>query len=324
MRYEGLGLLANLNSRAARLCDTLAADGEAFRVAVSASPSGARLIDCGVNACGGLAAGRAMAEICLAGLGHVQFVPGNASVWSGPAVAVATDHPIAACMASQYAGWRIDVEGFFAMGSGAMRAAAGKEDLFQQIGHRETSDDAVGVLETSQPPSDAACRSIAEACRVAPERLTLLFAPTASLAGHVQVVARTVETALHKLHELEFDIHSIQSGWGIAPLPPVAKNDLQGIGRTNDAVLYGGEVTLWVRGDDSALAAVGPQVPSSASRDFGEPFESIFARYEYDFYKIDPNLFSPAAVTFHNLRSGRTHRFGEPRPDVLQRSFLPA
>jgi methenyltetrahydromethanopterin cyclohydrolase len=254
----------------------------------------------------------------------VAIVPGDVAVWPGPAVTIATDHPVAACMASQYAGWRIDIEGFFAMGSGPMRALAGKEELFEKIGHRESADVAVGVLETSQAPTDAACKSIADACRVPPERLTLMFARTASLAGHVQVVARSVETALHKLHELGFDLALIQSAWGIAPLPPIAKNDLQGIGRTNDAVLYGGQVTLWVRGEDAAIGEVGAKVPSSASRDFGEPFESIFTRYEYDFYKIDPHLFSPAAITFHNLQSGRTQRFGEPRPDVLRRSFLPA
>jgi methenyltetrahydromethanopterin cyclohydrolase len=316
--------LANLNARAARLCDVLAAEAESCRVAVSHAECGARLIDCGVHAAGGLEAGRVLAEVCLSALGRVAIVPGDAAVWPGPAVTAATDHPLAACMASQYAGWRIDVEGYFAMGSGPMRALAGKEQLFEQIGHRESADVAVGVLETSQAPSDTACKSIAQACRISPERLTLLFARTASLAGHVQVVARSVETALHKLHELGFDLAAIESAWGMAPLPPLAKNDLQGIGRTNDAVLYGGHVTLWVRGDDSAIAEVGAKTPSSASRDFGEPFESIFARYEYDFYKIDPHLFSPAAITFHNLKSGRTHRFGEPRPDVLQRSFLPA
>jgi methenyltetrahydromethanopterin cyclohydrolase len=183
---------------------------------------------------------------------------------------------------------------------------------------------AVGVLETSKPPTDAVCTYLAQACGVAPDRLTLLFAPTASLAGHVQVVARSVETALHKLIELGFDPATVQSAWGTAPLPPVAKNDLQGIGRTNDAVLYGGDVTLWVRAEDEAIRTIGPKVPSAASLDFGEPFEEIFKRYEYDFYKIDPHLFSPAAIAFHNLQTGRTHRFGELRPDVLRRSFLPA
>ncbi len=315
--------MLNLNDNAARLCEQIIAQPEFYRVSVTTAECGARLIDCGVRSPGGLETGRLVAEICLAALGSVSILPSNPSLWTGPAIAVATDHPVAACMASQYAGWRVDSDGYFAMGSGPFRAAAGKEDLFDKIGRRETPSVVVGVLETSKAPPDAVCRRLAEECRVAPERLTLVFAPTASLAGHVQVVARSVETVLHKLLELEFDVKTIQSAWGVAPLPPIAKNDLQGIGRTNDAVLYGADVTLWVRGDDDAIQTVGPRVPSSASPDFGEPFESIFTRYEYDFYKIDPHLFSPAAVTFCNLATGRTHRYGELRPDVLQRSFLP-
>ena len=151
--------------------------------------------------------------------------------------------------------------------------------------------------------------------------LTLLVAPTRSLAGTVQVVARSVETALHKLHTLRFDLQRVVSGCGFAPLPPVAADDLTGIGRTNDAVLYGGDVTLWVRGDDDSLEAIGPQVPSSASRDYGQPFGEIFERYGRDFYKIDPLLFSPAVVTFVNLDTGRYLRFGEPNPPVLASLF---
>jgi methenyltetrahydromethanopterin cyclohydrolase len=148
------------------------------------------------------------------------------------------------------------------------------------------------------------------------------MAPTASQAGTIQIVARSIETALHKLHEIGFDLARVESGYGTAPLPPVAGDDLTAIGRTNDAVLYGGEVTLWIRGDDASITAVGPQVPSSASSDFGEPFAAIFRRYECDFYRIDPHLFSPAAITFHNLDTGRTQRFGQVWPDVIQRSFL--
>ena len=155
-----------------------------------------------------------------------------------------------------------------------------------------------------------------------PDHLTLLAARTASIAGTVQVVARSVETALHKLHELGYDLKNVVSGFGSAPLPPVAADDLAGIGRTNDAILYGGEVTLWVRDDDARLAEIGPQIPSCASRDFGEPFAAIFERYGRDFYKIDPLLFSPAVVTLVNLTSGKSHRFGELRPDVLSSARL--
>lgn len=262
-----------------------------------------------------------MAEIAMADLGRVEFVAGQPEIWPGPAVAVYTDQPLAGCMAAQYAGWQVVGERFFAMGSGPMRAARGKEKLFEQIGHIERPDAVVGLLESGKLPPRDVCHHIAEECHVEPENLTLLVAPTASLAGSIQVVARSVETALHKIHELGFDLRRVASGFGIAPLPPVAADDLQGIGRTNDAVLYGAVVTLWTTGDDD-IFELGPKIPSSGSSDHGQPFAEIFRRYNQDFYKIDPLLFSPAVVTIVNVDTGRTRRFGETFPDVLQQSFL--
>ena len=148
------------------------------------------------------------------------------------------------------------------------------------------------------------------------------MARTRSLAGSVQVVARSVETALHKLHFLGFDLKRIESGIGSAPLPPPAKSDLAALGRTNDAVLYGGRVTLWIRGDDESIEAIGPGVPSSASTDHGAPFAEVFERYGRDFYRVDPGLFSPAEVTFQNLDTGRTRAYGRIEPGVLERSFF--
>src|SRR5262249_30241903 len=156
----------------------------------------------------------------------------------------------------------------------------------------------VGVLETRKPPTTAVVAKIASACRVEPDQVTVLAAPTASLAGGVQVVARSVETALHKLAELKFDLARVVSAQGPGPLPPVPANDLAAIGRTTDAVLYGARVVLAVTGDDASLESVGALVPSSASRDYGEPFATIFARYHNDFYAVDPHLFSPAEVVF--------------------------
>lgn len=311
----------NLNERAAELCRRLIERADVLRIETHQT-AGATVIDLGVKAPGGLEAGLALAEICLAGLGRVSLTPADPALWRGPAVAVETDQPLLACLASQYAGWQIARGKYFAMGSGPMRAAAGKETLFENVLIREPSACAVGVLETAKLPPDDVVEYLAAECGVPASALTLLAARTASQAGTVQVVARSVETALHKLHELGFDLMRIESGWGVAPLPPVAADDLAGIGRTNDAVLYGGEVTLWVRGDDASLAEIGPRVPSSASADHGEPFANIFARYGHDFYKIDPQLFSPAVVTFMNLDTGRTHRFGRTLPEVVAKSFL--
>lgn len=310
-----------LNRRAQVHADALVADAAALRGVLRPCESGARIVDLGVETRGGLEAGRRLAEICLAGLGQVRFAPNAAELGGGLAVLVTTDQPIAACMAAQYAGWQVTGEKFFALGSGPMRAAAGREELFDNIGHRETSPVAVGVLESRKFPPPAVVRDMAAKCSVAPEQLTLLVAPTASLAGTVQVVARSVETALHKLLELGGDLTEVVSGAGVAPLPPLAADDLAAIGRTNDAILYGGHVTLWVVGDADRWQTLGDQMPSTASRDHGRPFADIFAQYNHDFYQIDPHLFSPATVTLHHLPTGRTTRHGQLCPEVLERSF---
>jgi methenyltetrahydromethanopterin cyclohydrolase len=306
-----------------RLADHMAATAAALRVAVANTPNGARVIDCGVGVKGGLQAGLALARVCLAGQGEVTLLPGDLADLPVPLVQVFSDHPVLACMASQYAGWQVSVGKFFGMGSGPMRAAYGKEELFDHIPGREQSSVAVGVLETQKLPGDDVTAYLAERLSLPPNKLTLLAAPASSQAGNIQVVARSLETALHKLYELKFDLGQIVSGYGTAPLPPVAADFLGAIGRTNDAILYGGRVVLWVEADDDQLAAIGPKVPSSASPDHGAPFADIFARYQHDFYRIDPLLFSPARITFQNLRSGRSHTFGRIEPEVLRRSFSP-
>jgi methenyltetrahydromethanopterin cyclohydrolase len=313
--------MPTLNERAHALCDALVADAEKLGVAISESPCGTRLIDCGVTVAGSLEAGRQLARICLSGLGDV-FISGTPQQ---PApvqeVSIASKEPVAACMASQYAGWAIKADTFFAMGSGPMRAAACREEIFKDIGNCERSIVCVGVLETRKLPPDVVCADIAEKCRIRPDKLTLLVAPTASIAGKVQIVARSVETALHKLHVLGFDLLRVVSGFGKAPLPPVANDDVTAIGLTNDAILYGGHVMLSVRGDDASINEIGPRVPSNSSPDYGRPFDEIFARYNNDFYKIDPMLFSPGSVVFVNVDTGQRHEFGRLAPDVLAESF---
>ena len=154
-----------------------------------------------------------------------------------------------------------------------------------------------------------------------PAQLTFVIAPTASLAGGVQISARILETGLHKMETLGFDVRRVVSAMGTAPLPPVAKNDLRAIGRTNDCILYGGQARYTVRAGDAELAELAAQVPASASRDYGTPFYEIFQRYEGDFYKIDPLLFSPAEVWLTSTETGRTFHAGRLNPEVLNASL---
>ncbi|WP_339908056.1 methenyltetrahydromethanopterin cyclohydrolase [Symmachiella dynata] len=311
----------NLNERALAVVEGLLPAAEQLRVQSHSVPGGGRLIDCGVNVSGGLGAGLALAQVCTAGLAEVSIIPGDIGGVGCPYVQVATDNPVAACLLSQYAGWQIAVEKFFGMGSGPMRAVAAREDLFEKLDYREQPSHCIGVLEADQLPDEKVFAFIAERTHLAAEQITLFVAPTASIAGNFQVVARVLETALHKLLELGFDMSRIVSGYGTAPLSPVAGDFLGGIGRTNDAILYGGRVTLWVTGDDDSLSTIGPKVPSVSSQAYGQPFLEIFEAAGRDFYKIDPHLFSPAEILFQNVETGNVQRFGNVAPDILSRSF---
>jgi methenyltetrahydromethanopterin cyclohydrolase len=309
----------DLNQRA---LDLLAGSGPLESLGVARREiAGGTCLDFGIETPGSLAAGRLLAEICLGGHGRVELVPPSAGLPGEFTIVVESLQPIAACMASQYAGWQITGEKYFAMGSGPMRAAAAREPLFEKVECKEHPSGAIGVLETRKFPTDAVWRDVASKCGVPPEQLTLLVAPTASIAGNLQIVARSLETALHKMLELGFDPAAVRSGRGAAPLPPVAKDDLTAIGRTNDAVLYGASVTVWVAGDDEYLEEFVQKIPSCASSDYGVPFAEIFARYNHDFYKIDPHLFSPAEITLVNVHTNSRFPAGALAPDVLRQSF---
>jgi methenyltetrahydromethanopterin cyclohydrolase len=320
----------SLNHAALRIAEPLAARAAAVGIVCHAI-GGARVIDCGVAAPGGREAGLAMAHAALGGLGRVTVVPagGLGAAWADcpwPVVTVASEAPVAACLAAQYAGWKVSAEGYFAMASGPLRAAIGREEIFDAIGLRERPDVAVGILEASALPSAEVCRGLAAAAGVRPDRLTLLVARTASPAGMLQVVARSLETALHKLHDLGFDLARVRRGRGAAPLAAVPRtagrpDDLVAIGLTNDAILYGGHVVLEVAGPEADLVAIGPRMVSRASPSCGAPFLALFERAGRDFYALDPALFAPALVDLVSAATGRTHRFGGLDPELVARSF---
>jgi methenyltetrahydromethanopterin cyclohydrolase len=317
------GVSLGLNDRAWEIAELMVANAAALRIAVRTLPGGARVIEAGIDLPGGYGAGLALAEICMGGLGDVDYTPVAVGGDAWPGVRVWTDHPAVSCMASQYAGWAIQVGKYFAMGSGPLRAHARVEkELFARLGYAEKARRGVLVLETRNPPTDEVAAWVGEKAGLPPSQLTFVVAPTASLAGGVQIAARILETGLHKMDTLGFDLKKIVSGIGTAPLPPVAKNDLRAIGRTNDCILYGGQARYTVDADDLDLADLVPKIPSSASRDYGTPFYEVFKRYDNDFYRIDPLLFSPAEVWLTSVKSGKTHHAGHMNPEVLRASLL--
>jgi methenyltetrahydromethanopterin cyclohydrolase len=311
-----------MNERAWTLVERSLERAAEWRIAVHALPRGGRVIDAGAAALGGFSAGQMVAELCMGGLGHVEFTSLMIDGERWPGLQVWTDHPVESCMASQYAGWAIDPEGYFAMGSGPLRAKARVErELFGRLGYAEDAARGVLVLETRTLPTDEVAAWVARKARIAPEALTFVVAPTASLAGGIQIVARVLETGLHKMDTIGFDVKRVVSAMGTAPLPPTAQNDLRAIGRTNDCILYAGQARYTVKAEDDELARLVERLPSAASPDFGTPFYDIFKRYDHDFYKIDPMLFSPAEIWLTSATSGRTFHAGQLRPEVLRASL---
>ena len=292
--------------------------------------SGTRILDCGVEAQGTAELGVIMADVAMGGRGKTELNSNSSSlslpdIWPEcpwPLVQVHSNDPVSACLASQYAGWQIDHENFKAMASGPIRAAIGKEKLFETIGRREQPETTVGLLETNRLPPETVCHELASLTGLPTHAITLLVAATKSPAGMVQVIARSLETALHQLHERGFDLERIVRGTGTAPLPPERQGSLNAIGCANDAILYGSVVRLDVVGDDDSLEAIGPHAVSSYSNLHGESFSDLFKQANQDFYALDPGLFAPAILKLRNLDSGRHHQFGFISPEIVEKSFL--
>jgi methenyltetrahydromethanopterin cyclohydrolase len=318
----------SVNRLAAPALAHLRDDAARLRLNVSRDARGVTLIDAGIGVQGSVEAGLLTAEVCLGGLGEVRLVAGGRDGW--PAwLQVRSSQPVLACLASQYAGWSLAAtkeetggKKFFALGSGPARALAVKEDLFDELGYRDRAEHGVIVLEVDRPPPAVVIDKLLRDCGLAPEGLTIVLTPTTSLAGTTQVVARVLEVALHKAHTLGFALSDIVEGSATAPLPAPSADGVEAMGRTNDAILYGGQVQLCVRGDAEAARALARELPSSNSRDYGSPFAELFKAAGYDFYKLDPLLFAPAEVWVSHLDSGQTWHAGALNMDLLRRAWM--
>ena len=294
-----------------------------LQIEVQELDNGTVVADAGVEAKGGYGAGVYLSRLCMADLAEIQLAPYDIKGVLLPGIQVATDHPAVSCMASQCAMWQIKADKYFAMGSGPARVLARKtRDLYEKIGFEESSDVAVIVLESNKLPDETVSALIAEKCGIDPADLRIAVAPTDSVAGLVQVSARVVETGLHKLVTMGFDINAIKCGWGRAPISPITGDATMCMGSSNDAIIYGGETYYTLEYENLVeLQQYLKGMPSRASRDWGAPFYKTFKAAGFDFFKVDHNVFAPAKVVMNDIKSRRTFVSGRVNQDVLAESF---
>ena len=321
---------ASVNKLTQPLVKHLIDNADKLRLGVEVLENGCTIIDAGIKVPGGLEAGRIIAEICMGGMGTVSL---NHSAYTNHwplSVNVHSGNPVLACLGSQYAGWSLSHEKYYALGSGPARAMATKlkdgqqepvETLYRELDYTDAFETTALVIENDAIPPLAIIEKVASACNIAPAKLTIIVTPTSSLAGGVQVVARVLEVAMHKAHALHFPLENIVDGSGSAPVCPPHPNFVKAMGRTNDAILFAGQVHLFVKGSDEAAEKLAKELPSSTSKDYGRPFAEIFKQYDYDFFKIDAMLFSPASVIVTAVDSGKTFRAGKLDNASLDLSF---
>jgi methenyltetrahydromethanopterin cyclohydrolase len=303
------------------LVDALINDANALKIIVSQHVSGATIVDAGILAEGSVEAGRRIAEICMGGLGRVTLKQSAAFSQPHTIISSYSQSPVLACLGSQYAGWSLQHEKFFSLGSGPARALAQREDLFKELAFKDSAEKTVLILETDKIPPAEVIEKVARDTNIKPENITFILTPTTSIAGATQVVARCLEVALHKLHTLHFPLNQIVEGVGSAPLPPISANFLTAMGRSNDAILFGGFVQLNVNCTDAEAEKLAHELPSNTSKDYGKPFAEIFKAVNMDFYQIDPMLFSPAMVNIGNLATGNHFVAGMINEELLNLSF---
>ncbi|MEC7864467.1 MAG: methenyltetrahydromethanopterin cyclohydrolase [Pseudomonadota bacterium] len=315
----------SINKTVKPLVEKLLDTADQLNIGVHTTDGGAKIIDAGINYNGCLESGRLITEICMGGLGKVDLtMSSNTPNWPLTINVHSTD-PVLSCLASQYAGWNLsfvkEEDNFNALGSGPCRALALKEDLFNDLNYSDKFYSTVVVLEVDRNPPQEIIDKITNDCSVSEKNLTIILTPTRSLSGSVQVVGRVLEVGMHKLHEIGFPLDKVIDGFGSAPVPPPAPDFLIGMGRTNDAILYGGTVHLFVDVPDDEAFELAKRLPSSTSSDYGKPFADIFKEYKYDFYKIDKLLFSPAKVIVSTIKTGKTFIEGSTNIDLVEKSF---
>jgi methenyltetrahydromethanopterin cyclohydrolase len=313
--------LLSINRLAHELVEKLMDRPEYYRVTVEKLPSGATVIDTGLETHGGYEAGLMTTRIAMGGAGNAELGYADFGGLKLPTVVISTDHPAVALFGAQLAGWRIKPEGYTADGSGPARALALKpKKVFRKIEYQDEADVAVLLLETEEKPPDSAAHFIAEACGVKPENVYMVLTSTTSMAGMVQISGRIVETGLFRLDVLELDLKKVMYGAGYAPIMPVHPDGGKAMGRAEDALTYGGVTAYVVDEEESVLKEIAEQAPSTNCKDYGKTSYEIYSAVNFDFTQIDPALFAPAVITLTSAKTGASYTYGEINNGIIKSS----
>jgi methenyltetrahydromethanopterin cyclohydrolase len=127
-----------------------------------------------------------------------------------------------------------------------------------------------------------------------------------------------------KLFLRGFDIHSVKYGFGTAPVAPLAMDELEAMGRANDALFYGATTVLYADAPDEVIAPIVRELcfDVNAGEYWGIPFAQIFERFHRNWFSVPDMLDSPAKVIINSLQSGHSFVGGRINSEALVRSYF--
>lgn len=319
----------SINQRAMRIVRTMVDEADALGVTARRLANGATVIDCGVGVPGGWEAARLFCQATLGGLGRMEYglfnlddagrpnrtePPGGLEL---PEVRIFVDRPAIALLASQISGWNLpemkNEAGIVPLVSGPVRAVARKDRFAKIVDYVDDSPEIVAALQDATLPDERLAAHIAEVCGRSPADLYVLVAPTASLVGSVNVVARTLESAIWRLHFLGLDASRVLAAWGKAPLPPLTGDEFTAMVRTNVFTYYGGTAGFAVDSDDATVEKVIKDFPLArhTCAIYDVPFRKLLEGAGGDIFGFKGFVHNVVKGVINNVATGHTFVTGE-------------
>ncbi len=307
----------SVNQKARKIIHYMIENKELMNIEVHELSNGATVIDTGLNCPGSWAAARFLVEATLGGLGQVQYSTMELEGLELPQVEIYVDQPAIACLSCQLSGWPLpeakNQAGIVPLISGPARAVVCKDRFAQVVDYQDHSPEVVAAIQDNVLPDEKLTQLIATECKVDPRGVFILLAPTGSLVGSINVVARTLETAIWRLHTLGLDIKKTYSAWGKAPLPPVTKDEYQAMIRTNVYTYYGGTAAFFIEEDDEKIERIIKEIPLSprTTRNYGRSFSELLDEAGGNIFNVTDFVHNVTKIIMHNSKTGSTFQEGE-------------
>ncbi|MCG2821808.1 MAG: methenyltetrahydromethanopterin cyclohydrolase, partial [Candidatus Atribacteria bacterium] len=271
----------------------------------------------GVNYPGGWKAAQYLTEITMGGLGLLNYSIYRLGELELPQINIYTDKPVIACLSCQLSGWALpefkNDAGIVPLISGPVRAIVKEDKFAKPFSYQDKSEKVVVVLQDKVLPSEELTTYIAKKCKVEPKGIFILAAPTGSLVGLVNVIARTLETSLWRLHELGFDVNNVISAWGKAPLPPISKDEYTAMIRANTYIYYGGTAGFVVNCKDEDIERIIEDITLSpkTTKQYGIPFGKLLEEAGGNIFNMTEFCHNVTKVNFYNSFTGNTFVYGK-------------